>query len=181
MADYFQGELSRPAFDEKTNERLSILFPGCGLGRLVFEMARRGYRAIGNEFAYFCLLASYFVLNETEAPEQCTLYPWIHDWNNLKSDAEAFREVKIPDECPAQIMETPEKYDFAMAAGEFMDVFGAQTKKWDCIVTCFFIDTAHNVLDYMRTFNKILKVVGLWVNIGPLHWHYSGMQNQVQV
>ena len=70
-------------------------------------------------------------------------------------------------------MEDDEKFDFSMAQGEFMDVFGDDHKKWDCIVTCFFIDTAHNVLDYMHAFNKILKVGGLWVNIGPLHWHYS--------
>ena len=68
-----------------------------------------------------------------------------------------------------------------MATGEFIDVFGEQTKKWDCIVTCFFIDTAHNVMDYMACFNKILKVGGLWVNIGPLHWHYSEQPTEVQV
>ena len=66
-----------------------------------------------------------------------------------------------------------ENFDFAMAAGEFMDVFGSQTKEWDCVVTCFFIDTAHNVFDYLQTINNVLKVGGLWVNIGPLHWHWS--------
>ena len=87
----------------------------------------------------------------------------------------------MPDVCPALEMTDPDKYDFSMAAGEFMDVFGEQVKKWDCIVTCFFIDTAHNILDYMHTFNKLLKVGGLWVNIGPLHWHYSEQPNEVQV
>ena len=43
-----------------------MLFPGCGLGRLVYEMAKRQYRAIGNEFSYFCLLSSNFILNESE-------------------------------------------------------------------------------------------------------------------
>ena len=78
-------------------------------------------------------------------------------------------------------MEDPEKFDFSMAQGEFINVFGSGSNKWDCIVTCFFIDTAHNVLDYMQTFNKILKVGGLWVNIGPLHWHYSEQPYEVQV
>ena len=78
-------------------------------------------------------------------------------------------------------MDDAENYDFAMAQGEFIDVFGSEPKKWDCIVTCFFIDTAHNVLDYMQTFNKVLKVGGLWVNIGPLHWHYSEQPYEMQV
>ena len=48
-------------------------------------------------------------------------------------------------------------------------------------MTCFFIDTAHNLLDYLKVFNKILKTGGLWVNMGPLHWHYSEQPTEVQV
>ena len=59
-------------------------------------------------------------------------------------------------------------YDFSMVAGEFREVYGGQTSEWDSIVTCFFIDTAHNILDYLVTLNKILKIGGLWANIGPL-------------
>ena len=160
-------------YNEETEERISILVPGCGLGRLVFEFAKLGYRAIGNEFAYFCLLSSNFILNESEQTEQFTIHPFIHNFNNLKSDADAFKEVKVPDVCPCLEMEEPEKYDFAMASGEFIDVFGDNPKSFDCIVTCFFIDTAHNLMDYTSAINKILKPGGLWVNIGPLHWHYS--------
>ena len=78
-------------------------------------------------------------------------------------------------------MEIPEDYDFMMAAGEFIDVFGNKPKSWDCIATCFFIDTAHNFFEYLYTINKILKIGGLWVNIGPLHWHYSEQPDEVQV
>lgn len=64
VEDYFCGELGHKApHDERTGERLSVLLPGCGLGRLVFEFAKRGYRSQGNEFAYFCLLTSNFVIN----------------------------------------------------------------------------------------------------------------------
>lgn len=175
---YFQGELNRAAYDEETGDRVSVLVPGCGLGRLTFEFARRGYKALGNEFSYFCLLASNFILNESEQVDQFSLHPYIHNFNNLKQDDDAFREVKVPDICPLLEMEDQSKYDFAMASGEFIDVFGENVKKWDCIATCFFIDTAHNVIDYIATINKILKPGGLWVNIGPLHWHYSEQPNE---
>ena len=66
VEDYFQRELGRSPYDPETGERISVLFPGCGLGRLVYEMAKRQYRAIGNEFSYFCLLSSNFILNESE-------------------------------------------------------------------------------------------------------------------
>ena len=38
-------------------------------------------------------------------------------------------------------------------------------------------------MDYMQTINRILKVGGIWVNIGPLLWHYAEQdtENQVQI
>ena len=52
---------------------------------------------------------------------------------------------------------------------------------WDCVVTCFFIDTAHNLCEYLECINKILKPGGLWVNLGPLLWHYAEQPNEVQI
>lgn len=37
---------------------------------------------------------------------------------------------------------------------------------WDCVATCFFIDTAHNVIEYIETIWKILKPGGVWINLG---------------
>lgn len=39
---------------------------------------------------------------------------------------------------------------------------------WDCIVTCYFIDTAHNVIAYIENISKILKPGGYWINLGKL-------------
>lgn len=55
--------------NRQTGERISILHPGCGMGRLVFEFALQGYKSQGNEFAYFMLLASNFVLNQSDRKE----------------------------------------------------------------------------------------------------------------
>ena len=46
------------------------------------------------------------------------------------------------------------------------------------MVTCFFIDTSHFVLDYIETINAVLKHGGHWVNLGPLTFHYSGMAGE---
>jgi len=59
---YF-NEQGKPIIDPITGQRLSVLHPGCGLGRLVFEFAVRGFKSQGNEFAYFMLLSSNFILN----------------------------------------------------------------------------------------------------------------------
>ncbi len=39
------------------------------------------------------------------------------------------------------------------------------------IVTCFFIDTATNIYDYLDTIAASVEVGGLWINVGPLQWH----------
>lgn len=41
------------------------------------------------------------------------------------------------------------------------------------MVTCFFIDTAHNIVQYLETLWTVLRPGGLWVNIGPLLYHYA--------
>lgn len=43
---------------------VSILVPGAGLGRLAFEIAQCGYSCQGNEFSFFMLLGSNFVINQ---------------------------------------------------------------------------------------------------------------------
>lgn len=45
-------------------------------------------------------------------------------------------------------------------------IYCSCTDTWDCIATCFFIDTAHNVIDYIDTIWKILKPGGIWINVG---------------
>lgn len=60
----------------------------------------------------------------------------------------------------------------SMCAGEFIEVYSKEPQKWDSVVSCFFLDTAPNVFDYVRTIFEILKPGGLWVNHGPLLWHW---------
>ena len=47
-----------------------------------------------------------------------------------------------------------------MCGGDFVEVYGApgQRGAFDCVATCFFLDTAHNVIAYMETIRHALKV-----------------------
>jgi carnosine N-methyltransferase len=49
------------------------------------------------------------------------------------------------------------------------------------VVTCFFIDTAHNIVEYLQTIYKMLKKGGVWVNLGPLLYHYAEMQSELSL
>lgn len=51
----------------------------------------------------------------------------------------------------------------------------------DCVVTCFFLETAENVLAYLDRINRILKVGGLWVNFGPLENSKEPCQKRIEL
>jgi len=45
----------------------------------------------------------------------------------------------------------------------------------------FFIDTAKNMLEYLEIIHSILKTGGLWINIGPLLYHYENMPGEISI
>ncbi|KAJ3125133.1 TATA box-binding protein-like protein 2 [Nowakowskiella sp. JEL0407] len=131
---------------------ISVLVPGAGLGRLAYDIVKSGYtcqvRFQGMSSVFLCKSVQYHL-----AP------------------------AHIPDVVPRNI---PKTADFSMVAGDFLEVYNDEehTGSWDALVTCFFIDTAKNILDYFETIYKILKPGGLWINNGPLLYHWEGMHNE---
>lgn len=152
---------------------------GAGLGRLVFDFAVDGYAAQGNEFSYFMLVASNFILNMNQNIERFEIQPFIHTFSNTFEENDPFEVYKIPDVNPAELIEPG--HDFSMVAGEFVEVYKKQIGEWDSVVTCFFIDTANNIIDYIETIYKILKKGGVWINFGPLLYHYADMQEECSI
>lgn len=114
-----------------------------------------------------------FNLNERcDETEQFTIYPYVHSWCNNFKFSEQTRAIKFPDIAPCEAMN--DLFQFSMTAGDFLEVY-QEKNEWDCVVTCFFIDTAHNVIDYIEKIYEILKPGGYWINFGPLLYHYSEM------
>ena len=63
----------------------------------------------------------------------------------------------------------------SMTAGDFCSLYKQPeyASAFDAVTTCFFIDTAPNVIRYIETIRHCLKSGGIWVNIGPLLWHFE--------
>ncbi|XP_068711651.1 carnosine N-methyltransferase-like isoform X2 [Montipora capricornis] len=156
---------------------ISVLVPGAGLGRLMFDIAKLGFTCQGNEWSLYMLFASHFILNRAPGKYHTTIYPYIHQTCNNKSSTDQVRPVVIPDVDPTDV---PSDLNFSMAAGDFLEVY-TEKESWDCVVTCYFIDTAHNVIAYIENINKILKPGGYWINLGPLLYHFSDMANEWSV
>ncbi|EPS96381.1 hypothetical protein FOMPIDRAFT_1038167 [Fomitopsis schrenkii] len=157
---------------------LRVLVPGAGLGRLAWDVANLGFACQGNEFSHYMLLASFFVLNRTDAVNQHTIYPYVHSFSNLPNNAAMLRPITIPDVMPSSL---PQGSNFSLVAGDFEEIYGTaddnghepQSGQWDAILTCFFIDTAKNIVNYLRVIHRILAPGGVWINIGPLLWHFE--------
>lgn len=189
--------------DESQRANVKVLVPGCGLGRQVFEFVRNGFWTQGNEVSYHMLIALRFVLNNLTKVESRRIFPYLHKLTHLSLRELQLRAVDIPDVSPYSEFFEGEKDNshlsdlMSMVAGSFVDLYGPQElaasddftndpsavafraetrKSFDIVATSFFLDTAHNVFDYLKTIRNVLKDGGVWINVGPFHWHFEGDQ-----
>lgn len=158
-------------------EEINILVPGAGLGRLAYELAKRGYTCQGNEFSLFMLFASNFVLNKCRGLNTLRVYPWVHAGSNLLTNGDQLRPATFPDTNPSDLHPQAQ---FTMAAGDFLEIYTTEAA-WDCIATCFFIDCANNIVSFIETIYNILKPGGYWVNLGPLLYHFADQPGEPSI
>ncbi|KAF2143340.1 uncharacterized protein K452DRAFT_286164 [Aplosporella prunicola CBS 121167] len=163
-------------------EGVRVLVPGAGLGRLVLETCLRGFSVEGNEISYHQLMASAFILNHTAHARQFALYPWADKFSNHASRAHQLQRVMIPDVHPAAALEASSADKnvhaferMSMAAADFCVYYKepANAAAFDAVTTVFFIDTAPNLIAYIETIRHCLKPGGVWINLGPLLWHFE--------
>ncbi|CAG2120322.1 unnamed protein product, partial [Medioppia subpectinata] len=96
---------------------VQVLVPGAGLGRLPYEIARRGFSCQGNEYSLFMLFTSNFLLNKCKQRLVHTFYPWAQHFTNNMRSADQLTAVRFPDANPSDL---PANCDFSMAAGNFI-------------------------------------------------------------
>ncbi|PPQ79034.1 hypothetical protein CVT25_002343 [Psilocybe cyanescens] len=170
MKDALVRHFNAVPTEERRN--LRVLVPGSGLGRLSFDVAQMGFACQANEFSHYMLLASYFILNKTDQIKQHTFYPYVHSFSNAPNRLSILQAISIPDVRPSDL---PPGSDFSLVAGDFEEIFSNLDQKgqWNAILTCFFIDTAKNIVNYLRILHTILAPGGVWINLGPLLWHWE--------
>jgi len=158
---------------------IAVLCPGCGLGRLPFDLARLGYAAQGNEFSYHMLLGSHLILNRSAQSKCFRIYPFVLSTTSRRGKDDHLREIKVPNLCPSQVL--PPTALLSMAAGEFVEVYKDQQAAWDAVLSCFFLDTAKNIFLYIRTIAMLIRPGGCLINIGPLLYHYADMEHEISI
>ena len=173
-------------FGLSDKSKIKILIPGAGLGRLLFEVCKAGFVGEGNEISYHQIIVSNHILNHVERARHFTLYPWVLGFSNHLSRVDQLQKVSVPDIHPASALheasngvsaEDP-RHAFnrmSMSSGDFCVSYKDDTNedRFDAVTTVFFIDTAPNLITYMETVHHCLKENGVWINLGPLLWHFE--------
>merc|ERR1712032_50341 len=65
------------------------------------------------------------------------------------------------------------KLEVTFKPGDFVKIYGVggvAHRKFDAIITCFFIDTVTDLVELVHVMDGLLTLGRVWVNIGPLNW-----------
>jgi carnosine N-methyltransferase len=159
-----------------------ILVPGAGLGRLAHDLSSLRVtdetngvsttsattRVHAVELSWTMVALAATLLSSTD--RRWTIYPYLNDfWTNEISSERRFQSVTIPD-----VVDLPSTADcLSWTVADFCELarMSEETASYDMVITCFFVDTATNVLDYVDGMKRLLRPGGRWINVGPLHWH----------
>ncbi|GAA5846919.1 hypothetical protein JCM3766R1_000843 [Sporobolomyces carnicolor] len=142
-----------------------VLVPGCGLGRLAYEISTQGFSTTANDFSFFMTLGTSLIFSRTHSANQHRISPFVHSFSHQRARDDLVRTVAFPDVVPRKDV------DLDFEQGDFLSQFSDRAGSFDAIVTLFFIDTASNLLDYFETIWTLLKPNGIWINEGPLLYY----------
>jgi len=149
-----------------------ILIPGAALLRLGYELALLGYNIDANDYNFFNVILCDYLFNKSKK-NQFEFQPLIRSFSNYLTEDAVFRKFSFPDED----INLDGKGKMTMLVGDFTKIYNDKPCFYDCVITCFFIDTAKNVMEYVEVIEKVLKKGGIWINFGPLTYHWIGYQN----
>ena len=171
-------------------ERAQVLVPGAALGRLVVEIAAKGVQMVeANELSYTMITVLHGLLHQfissslssSSSSSSSSFYPYL---SLPMIDEWSFASRLIAHNFPGadanncldylrNVHKHQQRTEIKLQAGSFMDIYSKPMYKnrYDAVVTSFFIDTGADVLKCVAIISASLKVGGLWMNVGPLHYH----------
>jgi len=166
-------------FPVAERHKLRVLVPGCGVGRLPWEIANLGFCVEANETSWFMLLAMRLILSCGNA-EVFNIAPHATEAKNQIDAKLQNRVLSVPDVNPSLLGLSPDGEPLiSLSSGEWLQIYSSpeQHGMWNCVVTCFFLDTASCVLEYVERISALLSRGGIWINFGALPYHYAGQES----
>ena len=149
----------------------NILIPGAGLLRLGYELAKLGYNIDANDYYFYNVILCDYIFNYSKKNQFC-YQPLIRSFSNYLTEDAVFKKYSFPDED----INLEGKGKMKMLCGDFTKLYNDVSNYYDCVITCFFIDTAKNIFEYIEVIERVLKKGGIWINFGPLSYHWVGYE-----
>jgi len=151
-----------------------VLLPGAGLGRLALQLSAEGFRVEANDASRLFLTFADYILNRPTC-QDLPIYPLAHVFSENWAHDQQYLEVKVPVQAPQQLLakSAASQPAFSIVPGDFVKMYsagGSGHRKFDAIVTCFFIDTTTDPCELFHVLDNLLVEGGVWVNVGPLNW-----------
>ncbi|KAL5512571.1 hypothetical protein ACEPAG_3224 [Sanghuangporus baumii] len=156
---------------------MKVLVPGCGLGRLAWEISQLGFTTHANELSHYMNLSFRFLLSPSHTPQinQHAIQPYAHWFSHQRSNKNLFRSLTFPDVLPRLSSR------FHHIPGDFLRLKPVtKSELFDVVVTQFFIDTSYNIISTISQIHSLLKPGGTWINLGPLLWR-GGAQTALEL
>mmetsp|Transcript_7994 Transcript_7994/g.11865 ORF Transcript_7994/g.11865 Transcript_7994/m.11865 type:complete len:533 (-) Transcript_7994:14-1612(-) len=159
-------------YEENVRSKTKVLVPGAGLARLSYDIALSGFNVDANECSLVMSAVAHKFLHGIA---DGSLHPFCYDSLMNEVDSQLrYEEAVFPEEDtgPDHMVGT-----MSYTIGDFILAYSPAAKhmSFDSVVTCFFIDTATNVYEYITIINHVLRDGGTWVNLGPLQWHRNAL------
>lgn len=162
--------IKKQCSDLNSSQTLAIV-PGSGLGRvahtLASEMKFSSVHAV--EYSWLMVLMNEFIYSKYPS-SKLNVYPYLHTYSNHMSLMDQIRPVEI---------------EHSVTIPQSLNIHHGDFTKFDItkhlkitespqnlvLVTCFFLDTAENLIEYLQAINRIsegFKGKVRWINVGPL-------------
>ena len=129
--------------------------------------------------------AAYHVLhhhnsNNEEGDDNMNIYPIAADpFINEVDTQRRWEQAVFPEDNVSNqlhglnMLQSTNQPKLSYVIGNFVSIYASPSKHglYGSIATCFFIDTATNIYEYIITIQNLLRSGGVWINLGPVQWH----------
>ncbi|KAL3809883.1 hypothetical protein ACHAXA_010492 [Cyclostephanos tholiformis] len=177
-----------------------VIVPGAGMARLAFDIAFTNtekddcgsnmvpypfiVEAVDNSIVMAA--ATYHILhraaNRRPDTDFSKIYPFVSDpFTNEVDSRRRWEPAEFTDENISNMFihfdpqQSNHRPRLSYVIGDFVSLYASPSKSgmYGSIVTCFFIDTATNIYEYLLTIRNLLRIGGVWINLGPVQWHQN--------
>lgn len=149
------------------------IVPGSGLGRVAHTLAEdMNFSSVhAVEFSWLMVLMNEFLYYNTDEKD-LDVYPYLHTYSNHAKPDDQIRPVNI-----LHSLEKPENLSIHTADFTKFDIANHlkihESADNLVFVTCFFLDTAENLIEYLQAINRLSSQFNgkkKWINLGPLKY-----------